>query len=58
MVSVVHGDVDEGAFETRSLLDLGLDVLIRLGSERGEASEACGLAVSIDMRLEPAQSHA
>ena len=58
MVSVAHGDVEEGASETRSLLDLGLDVLIHLVSERVDASEACGLAVSVHVRLEPPQSHA
>ena len=56
MVSPANGGVDEGASETRSLLDLGLNVLIHLGSERVEASEACGLAVSVHVRLEPLQS--
>jgi len=58
MAGIAHGDVDEGASETWSLRDLGLDERIRRGSELGEALDACGLAVSLHSRLEPLQSPA
>jgi len=58
MAGIAHGDVDEGASETWSLRDLGPDDRIRRGSEVGEALDACGLAVSLHVRLEPLQSPA
>ena len=56
MGGIAHGDLDEGACETRSLRDLDIDERISRGSELGEASDACGLAVSQHVRLEPLQS--
>jgi len=53
MATIVLGDVDEGASETWSLQDLGHDELIHRGSELGEAKEAWGFAVSVDVRVEP-----
>ena len=58
MGGIAHGDLDEGACETRSLRDLDIDERISRGSELGEALEACGIAVSLHLRLEPLQSHA
>jgi len=58
MAGIAHGDADEGASETWSLRDLGLDELICRGSELGEALDTCGIAVSVHLRLEPLQSPA